>query len=41
MPVLLDSAQRMNMYELRPLPERRVYRPDPAALVPFEVDAAE
>ena len=41
MPVLLDSAQRMNMYELRPLPERRLYRPDPAALVPFEVDAAE
>ncbi|MDA1062498.1 MAG: hypothetical protein O2895_06290 [Chloroflexi bacterium] len=38
MPVLLDSAQRMNMYEMRPLPEHRLYRPDEAALVPFLLD---
>jgi 2,3-bisphosphoglycerate-independent phosphoglycerate mutase len=41
MPVLLDAAQRMNMYEMRPLPERRLYRPDAADLVPFELDGSE
>ena len=41
MPVLLDSAQRMNMYEMRPLPERRLYRPDAAPLVPFLLDDAD
>ena len=38
MPVLLDAAQRMNMYEMRPLPERRPYRPAADALEPFELD---
>ncbi len=38
MPVLLDAAQRMNMYEMRPLPERRPYRPGPDAIEPFELD---
>ena len=38
MPLLLDAAQRMNMYEMRPLPERRLYRPGPDAIEPFEVE---
>ncbi len=41
MPVLLDAAQRMNMYEMRPTPRRRLYRPGADAVAPFELDEDE
>ncbi len=37
MPVLLNAAERANMYEMRPLPERRLYRPRPEDVEPFRV----
>ncbi|MDZ4278536.1 MAG: hypothetical protein U1B78_05300 [Dehalococcoidia bacterium] len=37
MPVLLNAAERANMYEMRPLPERRLYRPKPSDVEPFEL----
>ena len=38
MPVLLDAAQRMNIYEMRPTPRHRLYRPSADAVAPFELD---
>jgi 2,3-bisphosphoglycerate-independent phosphoglycerate mutase len=35
MPVLLNAAERTNMYEMRPTPERRLYRPRPEDVRPF------
>lgn len=35
MPVLLNAAERTNMYEMRPLPQRRLYRPRPEDVQPF------
>jgi 2,3-bisphosphoglycerate-independent phosphoglycerate mutase len=35
MPVLLNAAERTNMYEMRPTPERRLYRPRPEDVEPF------
>ncbi len=37
MPVLLNAAERTNMYEMRPLPKRRLYRPRPDQLDALEV----
>ncbi|MEE8346232.1 MAG: hypothetical protein V3S20_02670, partial [Dehalococcoidia bacterium] len=35
MPVLLNAAERTNMYEMRPAPHRRLYRPRPEEVEPF------
>ncbi|MBI1885000.1 MAG: 2,3-bisphosphoglycerate-independent phosphoglycerate mutase [Chloroflexi bacterium] len=35
MPVVLNAAERANMYEMRPVPERRLYRPRPEQVEPF------
>jgi 2,3-bisphosphoglycerate-independent phosphoglycerate mutase len=35
MPVLLAAAERTNMYEMRPTPEHRLYRPRPDEVEPF------
>ncbi|MFQ6019306.1 MAG: phosphoglycerate mutase [Dehalococcoidia bacterium] len=35
MPILLDTAERANMYEMRPTPVRRLYRPRPEDVKPF------
>ena len=37
MPVLLNAAERTNMYEMRPMPERRLYRPRREDIVPLEL----
>lgn len=38
MPVLLDAAERTNMYEMRPTPQRRLYRPRPEDVEPFVLE---
>lgn len=35
MPVLLNAAERTNMCEMRPTPQRRLYRPRPEDVEPF------
>ena len=35
MPVLLNAAERANMWEMRPTPTRRLYRPRPHEVEPF------
>lgn len=35
MPILLNAAQRTNMYEMRPTPKRHLYRPRPQEVEPF------
>ena len=35
MPVLLNAAERTNMYEMRPTPHHRLYRPRPEDVEPF------
>ena len=37
MPVLLNAAERTNMYEMRPTPVHRLYRPAVEALTPLEL----
>ena len=37
MPVLLNAAERTNMYEMRPTPERRLYRPRREDIAPLEL----
>ena len=37
MPVLLNAAERANLWEMRPTPERRPYRPRPEELEPFQL----
>ena len=36
MPVLLNAAERTNLWEMRPTPVRRPYRIPPHTLEPFE-----
>ncbi|MGH2347880.1 MAG: hypothetical protein ACRDFT_00275, partial [bacterium] len=38
MPVLLTAAERTNMWETRPTPIRRLYRPRPDQIEPFRLD---
>ena len=38
MPVLLNAAERANMWETRPTPNRRLYRPAPGQVEPFRLD---
>jgi 2,3-bisphosphoglycerate-independent phosphoglycerate mutase len=35
MPVLLNAAERTNMWEMRPTPHKRLYRPRPDEIEPF------
>jgi 2,3-bisphosphoglycerate-independent phosphoglycerate mutase len=35
MPILLNAAERTNMYETAPTPKRRLYRPRPEQVEPF------
>jgi 2,3-bisphosphoglycerate-independent phosphoglycerate mutase len=37
MPVLLNAAERTNMWEMRPMPARRLYRPRPDEIEPFRL----
>jgi 2,3-bisphosphoglycerate-independent phosphoglycerate mutase len=37
MPVLLNAAERTNMYEMRPTPKRRLYRPGPEGVEPLRI----
>ena len=37
MPVLLNAAERANMWETRPTPARRLYRPRPDQIEPFRL----
>jgi 2,3-bisphosphoglycerate-independent phosphoglycerate mutase len=37
MPVLLNAAERANMWETRPTPARRLYRPGPDQIEPFRL----
>jgi 2,3-bisphosphoglycerate-independent phosphoglycerate mutase len=37
MPVLLNAAERANMWETRPTPVRRLYRPRPDQIEPFKL----
>ena len=37
MPVLLNAAERTNMWEMRPTPTRRLYRPRPNEIEPFRL----
>jgi len=37
MPVLLNAAERTNMYEMRPTPIRRLYRPGPDQVEPLRI----
>ena len=37
MPVLLNAAERANMWETRPTPARRLYRPSPDQVEPFRL----
>ena len=37
MPVLLTAAERTNMYEMRPTPQRRLHRPRLDELEPLEI----
>jgi hypothetical protein len=37
MPVLLNAAERTNMYEMRPTPIRRLYRPGPEQVEPLRI----
>lgn len=39
MPVLLTASERANMYEMRPMPKHRLYRPRIDDVVPFDVTA--
>ena len=39
MPVLLNAAERANMWETRPTPTRRLYRPRPDQVEPFKLPA--
>lgn len=38
MPVLLNAAERANMWEMRPTPHRRLHRPRPDEVEPFRLD---
>ena len=38
MPVLLNSAERTNMWEMRPTPHKRLYRPPPDDIEPFRLE---
>jgi 2,3-bisphosphoglycerate-independent phosphoglycerate mutase len=37
MPILLNAAERTNMYEMRPTPIRRLYRPGPGGVEPLRI----
>lgn len=37
MPVLLSAAERTNMYEMRPTPQHRLYRPRPEEVEPLQL----
>jgi 2,3-bisphosphoglycerate-independent phosphoglycerate mutase len=37
MPVLMNAAERTNMWETRPTPTRRIYRPRPDRVEPFRL----
>lgn len=37
MPILLNAAERTNMYEMRPTPIRRLYRPGPEQVEPLRI----
>ncbi|HEV8573371.1 MAG TPA: phosphoglycerate mutase [Dehalococcoidia bacterium] len=37
MPVLLTAAERANMWEMRPTPDKRLYRPRPEEIEPFRL----
>ena len=37
MPILLNAAERTNMYEMRPTPRRRLYRPGPEHVEPLRI----
>ncbi len=37
MPILLNAAERTNMYETRPTPNHRPYRPRPDEIEPFSL----
>ena len=39
MPVLVNAAERANMWETRPTPNRRLYRPRPDQVEPFKLPA--
>ncbi len=38
MPVLLNAAERANMWEMRPTPSRRLHRPHPDEIEPFRLE---
>ena len=38
MPVLLNAAERANMWEMRPTPSRRLHRPRPNEIEPFRLE---
>jgi 2,3-bisphosphoglycerate-independent phosphoglycerate mutase len=38
MPVLLNAAERTNMWEMRPTPHKRLYRPPPDEIEPFRLE---
>jgi 2,3-bisphosphoglycerate-independent phosphoglycerate mutase len=39
MPVLLNAAERTNMWEMRPTPHKRLYRPLPDEIEPFRLES--
>ena len=39
MPVLMNAAERTNMWEMRPTPHKRLYRPPPDEIEPFRLES--
>jgi 2,3-bisphosphoglycerate-independent phosphoglycerate mutase len=39
MPVLLNAAERTNMWEMRPTPHKRLYRPRPEEIEPYRLES--